>query len=93
MWRDLPDELQALILDFYGDVSVERHRCNKALAVLVCSRFVRAELAALFLLHRHMVLRPSFIRRIEGFQHCLQLAHLQAQRKALLENHGGSGIP
>ena len=80
MWRDLPDELQALILDF----------CD------VPDRFVRAELAALFLLHRHMgylVLRPSFIRRIEGFQHCLQLAYLQAQRKALLENHGGSGIP
>ena len=88
MWRDLPDELQALILDFYGDVTVERHRV---------SRFVRAELAALFLLHRlpvgYLVLRPSFIRRIEGFQHCLQLAYLQAQRKALLENHGGSGTP
>ena len=81
MWRDLPNELQALILDFYGDVTVER--------------FVRAELAALFLLHRraYLVLRPSFIRRIEGFQHCLQLLCTQTQRKALLENHGGSGIP
>lgn len=83
----LPDELQTLVLDFYGDVSIERHRVN---------RFVRAELGALFLLYRHLgypVLRPSFIRRIEGFQNCLQLAYLQAQRKALLENHGGSGIP
>ena len=79
MWRDLPNELQALILDF----------CD------VPDRFVRAELAALFLLHRraYLVLRPSFIRRIEGFQHCLQLLCTQAQRKALLENHGGSGIP
>ena len=86
MWRALPNELHAIVLDFYGDVTVERHRV---------SRFVRAELAALFLLHRraYLVLRPSFIRRIEGFQHCLQLLCTQAQRKALLENHGGSGIP
>ena len=88
MWSSLPRDLQTLVLDFFGDTSIDAHRRFG---------FVRAELKTVFMFScvpdRP---RPSFaqgIGRIEMLKKFLQLTHLKSQCKALFETHGSSGIP
>ena len=78
----LPDDLQRLVLDFYGCSSIPAHRRF---------RFVRAELKAIFAFSRPVwdLPRPSFARgvsRIETLKEFLQITYLQAQHKPLLEH-------
>lgn len=87
MWFTLPNELRMIIFDFHGDIRFRHHRLH---------RFVQAEIGAFNILarhYRHGWLRASLISRVEGFKYVLQLAYTQAQREALLKNHGGTGIP
>ena len=86
MFGRLPAELLSLVFDFYGDTSILRHRLR---------RFVLIELDCLFQISVHYGrrLRPSTVPRVEAFKEALQTAYLQAQRKTLLEDHGGSVIP
>ena len=90
MWASLPDDLQHLVMDFYGDSSVLAHRRF---------RFVRAELKTVFmLLQGPSRFAPSFARslgRIVMLKQLMQLTYLEAQEKALFKTHGTSrsGMP
>ena len=84
MYTSLPNDLQLLVMDFYGDASIWRHRRF---------RFVRAELGTVFLLRQDCTVgpRPSFVRRVAGInslKKVLQLAYLNTQLEALRKHQG-----
>ena len=94
MWFTLPNELRTLIFDFFGDVSIRKHRLH---------RFVCAELATLNCIANFTgrTLRPATIPRVDTFKQICELGYLKAQRKALFESITidgyvypvGNGIP
>ena len=91
-WTRLPDVLQTIIMDFYGDSSVRTHRRH---------RFLRCELKFFFLLLNRGDAgpKPRQVHRLVGrnpvnsLKHTLQLAYLQAEREALLKHHTAAVAP
>lgn len=86
LWTSLPRDLRRLIMDFYGDTSVSRHRRF---------RFVRAELKTMFLFQPILgnSLRPSFVHRIARInclKKILELTYLNSKREALRKHHGST---
>ena len=78
MWDALPNELKLVVLDFYGDCSLLRHRRN---------RFVQAEITTFqgFARDWEFPFVPSFVCSVGGFKEALELAYLYAQTEPIVK--------